>query len=75
MFQTPYHSPEEHEYQALEANHQQPYLESSPELYAANSFIESKYHPQNFVKSYVRSKFVVINVYALGVIAAHNFPQ
>ncbi|XP_019870985.1 ETS-like protein pointed isoform X2 [Aethina tumida] len=55
MFQTPYHSPEEHEYQALEANHQQPYLESSPELYAANSFIESKYHPQNFVKSYVRS--------------------
>ncbi|CAH0550595.1 unnamed protein product [Brassicogethes aeneus] len=56
LFQTPYHSPEEHEYQALETAHQQSYLESSPELYSGNSFIESKYHPaQSYVKNYVRS--------------------
>lgn len=54
--QTPQHygSPEEHEYQALEQTHQQQYLENSPEFYST-SLMESKYHPHNYVKNYVRS--------------------
>lgn len=54
LFQT--YPSEEHEYQALEAGHQPQYLESSPEFYAANNLIESKYHPHNYVKNYVRGK-------------------
>jgi c-ets proto-oncogene protein len=54
LFQTSHYSPEEHEYQALEAGHQPPYLESSPEFYAANNLIESKYHPHSYVKNYAR---------------------
>ncbi|KYB26766.1 hypothetical protein TcasGA2_TC034783 [Tribolium castaneum] len=54
LFQTSHYSPEEHEYQALEAGHQPQYLESSPEFYAANNLIESKYHPHSYVKNYAR---------------------
>jgi hypothetical protein len=56
LFQTSHYSPEEHEYQALEAGHQPPYLESSPEFYAANNLIESKYHPHSYVKNYARGE-------------------
>lgn len=47
---------EEHEYQALEPGHQpQSYLENSPEFYAANNLIETKYNP-HYVKNYVRGE-------------------
>ncbi|KAK9877504.1 hypothetical protein WA026_018614 [Henosepilachna vigintioctopunctata] len=57
IFQTPHYSPDDHgEYQALEASQHQQYLtESSPEFYAANSLLDSKYHPHNYVKNFVRS--------------------
>ncbi|XP_044744569.1 ETS-like protein pointed isoform X3 [Coccinella septempunctata] len=56
LFQTPHYSPDEHsEYQALDANQHQQYLaDNSPEFYAANSILDSKYH-QHYVKSFVRS--------------------
>lgn len=46
---------EEQEYQALEPGHQpSQYMESSPEFYTSTNLLESKYHPQNYVKNYVR---------------------
>ncbi|XP_017769215.1 PREDICTED: ETS-like protein pointed [Nicrophorus vespilloides] len=52
---TPHHYHEEHEYQSLEPGHQpQSYLESSPEFYAANNLLETKYNPHAYVKNYVR---------------------
>lgn len=59
-------SPEEHEYQALEPGHQpQSYLESSPEFYAGNTLLESKYHPHNYVKNYVRGKFSPVRLFSV----------
>ncbi|KAF5308148.1 hypothetical protein FQR65_LT06327 [Abscondita terminalis] len=50
-----HYPPEEQEYHSLEPGNQpQSYLESSPEFYAANTLIDSKYHTHNYVKSYVR---------------------
>lgn len=60
LFQTSHYSPEEHEYQALEAGHQPQYLESSPEFYAANNLIESKYHPHSYVKNYTRGGYLAL---------------
>lgn len=52
---------EEHEYQALEPGHQpQTYLENSPEFYAANNLIETKYNPHSYVKNYARGKDIWI---------------
>ncbi|XP_031327983.1 ETS-like protein pointed [Photinus pyralis] len=50
-----HYPPEEQEYHSLEPGNQpQSYLESSPEFYAANSLLETKYHPHSYVKGYVR---------------------
>ncbi|CAH1117035.1 unnamed protein product [Phaedon cochleariae] len=54
LFQNAHFAAEEHEYQALDA-HQQQYLDSSPEFYAASQILETKYNPAHgYVKSYVR---------------------
>lgn len=66
LFQTPHYSPDEHsEYQALEVNQHQQYLaDNSPEFYAANSILDSKYH-QHYVKSFVRTGKCHIRSYIL----------
>lgn len=52
-----HYASEEHEYQALEPGHQpQSFIDSSPEFYAANNLIETKYNPHSYVKNYVRGK-------------------
>ncbi|XP_022909687.2 protein C-ets-1-like isoform X1 [Onthophagus taurus] len=44
---------DEHEYQSLD--HQtQPYLENSPEFYANNPLMETKYNPHPYMKNYPR---------------------
>lgn len=49
--------PDEQEYQALEPGHQpSQYMESSPEFYTSTNLLESKYHPQSYVKNYVRGE-------------------
>lgn len=46
---------DDQDYQSLDTAHQPaPYFDSSPELYSATNLIESKYHPQNYTKAYVR---------------------
>lgn len=59
MYHTPpqQHYADEHEYQALEAAHQQQYLDgSSPEFYSSH-LLEQKYNPvHGYVKNYVRGE-------------------
>lgn len=48
---------DDQDYQSLDPSHQPaPYFESSPELYAGTNLLDSKYHPQNYAKGYVRGK-------------------
>lgn len=56
LFQSSHYSPDENsDYQALDASQHQQYLaDNSPEFYAANSLLDSKYH-QHYVKNFVRS--------------------
>lgn len=55
--QQQFSQPEEQEYQALEPGQQSSqYMENSPEFYTSTNLLESKYHPQSYVKNYVRGK-------------------
>lgn len=59
--QQQFSQPEEQEYQALEPGQQSSqYMENSPEFYASPNLLESKYHPQSYVKGYVRGKCCII---------------
>lgn len=50
---------DDQDYQSLDPSHQPaPYFESSPELYAGTNLLDSKYHPQNYTKGYVRGKTI-----------------
>ncbi|GLV44651.1 pointed [Carabus blaptoides fortunei] len=49
---------DDQDYQSLDPTHQpSPYFDSSPELYPGTNLLESKYHPQNYAKGYVRARY------------------
>lgn len=64
---------EEQEYHSLEpGNQSQAYIDSSPEFFPANNLIESKYHPHNYVKNYVRGKLFFNEIFFLNVLFILN---
>lgn len=71
--QQQFSQPEEQEYQALEPGQQSSqYMENSPEFYTSTNLLESKYHPQSFVKNYVRGKsFLFVSALAHCTLIRH----